>query len=81
MEYSDDLKFKVITYLRESGKDNPDNDEFVNQFSELFDKMLRGEKLPPIYAVAVYNILGIVLEHITLEQTTLEIISDNGEVN
>lgn len=76
MEYSDDLKVRVITYLRESGKDNPDNDAFVNQFSELFDKMLRGEKLPPIYAVAVYNILGIILE-----QTTLDIISDNGEVD
>lgn len=76
MEYSDDLKFKVIEYLRESGKDNPDIDDFINQFSELFDKMLRGEKLPPIYAVAVYNILGIVFE-----QTTLEIISDNGEVD
>jgi len=76
MDYSDDLKLKVITYLRESGKDNPDIDEVVNQFSELFDKMRRGEKLPPIYAVAVYNILGIVLE-----QTTLDIISDNGEVD
>lgn len=81
MEYSDDLKLKVITYLREHGKDNPDIDEFVNQFSELFDKMRRGEKLSPIYAVAVCNILGIVLEQITLEQTTLEITADNGEVN
>ena len=71
MEYSDDLKFKVITYLRECGKDNPDIDEFVNQFSELFDKMRQGEKLPPIYAVAVCNILDIVQE-----QTTLEILSD-----
>lgn len=76
MEYNDDLKLKVITYLRESGKDNPDIDEFVNQFSELFDKMRRGEKLPPIYAVAVYNILGIVQE-----QTTLEIVSDNSGVD
>ena len=76
MEYSDDLKLKVITYLRERGKDNPDIDEFVNQFSELFDKMRRGEKLSPIYAVAVCNILDIIQE-----QTTLEIISDSGEVN
>ena len=76
MEYPDDLKFKIITYLQESGKDNPDIDEVVNQFSELFDKMLRGEKLPPIYAVAVHNILGIVLE-----QMTFEIMSDNSEVD
>lgn len=76
MEYSDDLKLKVITYLWESGKDNPDIDEVVNQFSELFDKMLRGEKLSPIYAVAVCNILDIVQE-----QTTLEIVSGNGEVD
>lgn len=72
MEYSDDLKFKVITYLRESGKDNPDIDDFIEQFSALFDKMNRGEKLSPIYAVAVCNILNIVQE-----QTTLEITSDN----
>ena len=76
MEYSDDLKFKVITYLRECSKDNPDIDEVVNQFSELFDKMRQGEKLSPIYAVAVCNILDIVQE-----QTTLEIISDNDEVD
>lgn len=76
MEYSDDLKFKVITYLREHGKDNPDIDEFVNQFSMLFDKMRQGEKLSPIYAVAVLNILDIVQE-----QTTLEITADNGEVD
>lgn len=76
MEYSDDLKLKVITYLRESGKDNPDIDEVVDQFSMLFDKMRRGEKLSPIYAVAVYNILDIVQE-----QTTLEIITDDGEVD
>lgn len=76
MEYSDDLKFKAITYLRECGKDNPDIDEVVNQFSELFDKMRRGEKLSPIYAVAVCNVLDIVQE-----QTTLEIISDNDEVD
>lgn len=76
MEYSNDLKFKVITYLQECGKDNPDIDEVVDQFSMLFDKMRRGEKLSPIYAVAVCNILDIVQE-----QTTLEIISDNGEVD
>ena len=76
MEYSDDLKLKVIEYLRESGRDNPDIDEVVGQFSELFDKMRRGEKLSPIYAVAVYNILDIVQE-----QTTLEIIPDDGEVD
>jgi Fe2+ or Zn2+ uptake regulation protein len=76
MEYSDDLKLKVITYLRKCGKDNPDIDEVVDQFSELFDKMRQGEKLPPIYAVAVYNVLDIVQE-----QTTLEIVSDNGEVD
>ena len=76
MEYSDDLKFKVIKHLREHGKDNPDNDDFINQFSELFDKMCRGEKLSPIYAVAVCNILDIVQE-----QTTLEITSDNDEVD
>lgn len=72
MEYSDDLKLKVITYLRESGKDNPDIGEVVDQFSVLFDKMRRGEKLSPIYAVAVCNILDIIQE-----QTTLEIITDN----
>lgn len=72
MEYSDDLKLKVITYLRESGKDNPDINEVVDQFSVLFDKMHRGEKLSPIYAIAVCNILDIVQE-----QTTLEIIADN----
>jgi len=76
MEYSDDLKLKVIKYLRESGKDNPNIDEFVNQFSELFDKMSRGEKLSPIYAVALCNILDIVQE-----QTTLEIVSGNDEVD
>ncbi len=79
MEYSDDLKFKVITYLRDSGKDNPDNEEFINQFSELFDKMRRGEKLSPIYAVAVLNILNIL--DTVQEQTTLEITSGNGEVD
>lgn len=76
MEYTDDLKFKVITHLRECGKDNPDIGEVVDQFSELFDKMRRGEKLPPIYAVAVCNILDIVQE-----QTTLEIIADDDEVD
>lgn len=67
MEYSDDLKFKVITYLRESGKNNPDIDEIINQFSELFDKLRRGEKLSPIYAVAMCNILDIVQEQTTLD--------------
>lgn len=76
MEYSDDLKFKVITYLQESGKDNPDIDDFVEQFSEVFDKLHRGEKLSPIYAVAVCNVLDIIQE-----QTTLEITSDHGEVD
>lgn len=76
MEYSDDLKFKVITYLRECGKDNPDIDEGIELFSELFDKLRRGEKLSPIYAVAVCNILDIVQE-----QTTLEIVLDDDEVN
>jgi len=76
MEYSDDLKFKVIAYLRECGEDNPDIDVVVNQFSELFDKMRQGEKLSPIYAVALCNILDIVQE-----QTTLEIVSGNGEVD
>ncbi len=76
MEYSDDLKFKVITYLRECGEDNPDIDDVVDQFSTLFDKMRQGEKLSPIYAVAVCNILDIVQE-----QTTLENITDNSEVN
>lgn len=79
MEYSDDLKFKVIAYLRDSGKDNPDSEEFINQFSELFDKMHRGEKLSPIYAVAVLNILNIL--DTVQEQTTLEITSGNGEVD
>ena len=76
MEYSDDLKFKVIKYLRESGKDNPDIDEIVDLFSELFDKMRQGEKLSPIYAVAMCNVLEIIHE-----QTTLEIAADNDEVN
>lgn len=76
MEYSDDLKFKVITYLLESGKDNPDIDELVDQFSALFDKMRQGEKLSPIYAVAMCNILDIIQE-----QTTLENTADNGEVD
>ena len=34
MEYSDDLKFKVITSLREHDKDNPDIDEVVDQFQK-----------------------------------------------
>ena len=72
MEYSDDLKFKVITHLQECGKDNPDIDELVDQFSRLFDKMRRGEKLSPIYAVAVCNILDIVQE-----VATREIISED----
>ena len=76
MKYSDDLKFKAITYLREHGKDNPDIDEIVDLFSELFDKLHRGEKLAPIYAVAMCNILDIIQE-----QTTLEIASDNNEVH
>lgn len=76
MEYSDDLKFKVITYLREHGKDNPNIDEIVDLFSELFDKLHRGEKLSPIYAIAVYNILDIIQE-----QTTLENSTNNGEVD
>lgn len=76
MEYPDDLKFKVITYLREHGKDNPDIGEIIDQFSELFDKMRRGEKLSPIYAVAVYNILEIIQEQTTIENTT-----DIGEVD
>lgn len=59
---TNDIKFKVIAYLREHGKDNPDIDELVDQFSSLFDKMQRGEKLSPIYAVAVCNILDIVKE-------------------
>ena len=76
MEYSDDLKFKVITYLREHGKDNPDIDEIVDLFSELFDKLHRGEKLSPIYAIAICNILDIIQE-----QTTHENIANNGEID
>lgn len=55
-------KEKVIRYLRKNNKDNSNIDEVVNQFSLLFDKMQRGEKLSPIYAVAVYNILLIMEE-------------------
>lgn len=76
MEWSDDFKLKVIEYLRESGKDNPDIDDCINQFSILFDKMRRGEKLSPIYAVAVCNILNIIQEYTTLENT-----SGNSEVD
>ena len=76
MKYSDDLKFKVITHLRECGKDNPDIDKVVDQFSELFDKMRRGEKLSPIYAVAICNVLDIVQE-----QATFNITVDNGKVD
>lgn len=76
MEYSDDLKFKVITYLREHGKDNPDIDEIVDLFSELFDKLHQGEKLSPIYAVAVCNTLDIIQE-----QTTSEITANSDEVD
>ena len=72
MEYSDDLKFKVITYLREHGKYNPDIDEVVDQFSEIYDKLRRGEKLSPIYAVAVYNTLKII--------QAFENTADTGEV-
>lgn len=73
MEYSDDLKFKVIIYLRERGKDNPDIDEVVDQFSEIYDKLRRGEKLSPIYAVAVYNTLKII--------QAFENTADNSEVD
>lgn len=72
VEYSDDLKFKVITSLREHGKDNPDIDEVVDQFSEIYDKLRRGEKLSPIYAVAVYNTLKII--------QAFENTADTGEV-
>ncbi len=70
MEYSDDLKFKVITSLREHNKDDPDIDEFIDQFSMLFDKMRQGEKISPIYAVAICNTLDIIQKF----------ISDNNEV-
>lgn len=74
MEFSDDLKFKVIARMREYGADNPDIDDVVDQFSMLFDKMHRGEKVSPIYAVAVCNVLDIIQAHTTLETT-----SGNGE--
>ena len=76
MEYTDDLKFKAITYLREHGKDNPDIDKAIDLFSELFDKLRQGEKLSPIYAIGMCNILDIIQE-----QTTIENTADNGEVD
>lgn len=53
-----ELKDRAVAYLRNENKDNPDLEEIIKDFTELYDQMTQREELDPLNTLFVLQVLA-----------------------